>query len=213
MFHLFLSPTLVHNHLLCTLHYHCSPCCDDCKMFSNPSPVLGNLLFKLPIETLKSPISNNITCSFKLFWKVHSLWGSQWFDLKLVLGCEQNSGFPHHEFKITNSFSWSQNEVVTSFLRIRSHELRFSSQKFIHMNSWGFSACYVANGLYCTVQAIRNITNFSRKKFIRIRTNSREFVRNPRKIRPRIRAWIRARIHMPEDYVFKEKIWEKYQYL
>ena len=28
----------------------------------------------------------------------------------------------------------------------------------------------------------------------------------------RIRAWIRARIHMPEDYVFKEKVQGKYQY-
>ena len=54
----------------------------DCKMFGNPSTILGNLLFKLPIESLKSPLSNER--------KVQSLWGSQWFNLlKTVCGCEK----------------------------------------------------------------------------------------------------------------------------
>ena len=54
----------------------------------------------------------------------------------------------------------------------------------------------------CTVQAIRNITSFSCKKFIRIRMN---FIRKfMHKIREKF-------VHefMPEDYVFKEKIWGK----
>ena len=58
-----------------------------------------------------------------------------------------------------------------------------------------------------TVQAIRNITNFLCKKciFERIRTNFiLKFVHEIREMF----------VHefMPEDYIFKEKIWGKYQY-
>ena len=57
-----------------------------------------------------------------------------------------------------------------------------------------------------TVQAIRNITNFSCKKFTRIRTNFLlKFVHEIRE------KFVHEFVHefMPEDYVFKEKIWEK----
>ena len=57
-----------------------------------------------------------------------------------------------------------------------------------------------------TVQAIRNITNFSCKKFIRIRTNFvLKFIHEIRK------KFVHEFVHefMPEDYVFKEKIWGK----
>ena len=54
-----------------------------------------------------------------------------------------------------------------------------------------------------TVQAIRNITNFSCKKFIRNRTNFvLKFVHEIRE------KFVHEFVHefMPEDYVFKEKI-------
>ena len=53
-----------------------------------------------------------------------------------------------------------------------------------------------------TVQAIRNIINFSCKKFTRIRANSNFVLKFLHEIREKF-------VHefMPEDYVFKEKIW------
>ena len=53
-----------------------------------------------------------------------------------------------------------------------------------------------------TVRAIRNITNFSCKKFIRIRTNF--VLKFVHEIREKF-------VHefMPEDYVSEEKIWGK----
>ena len=63
-----------------------------------------------------------------------------------------------------------------------------------------------------TVQAIRNITNFSCKKFIRIRTNMARIRTNfVLKFVHEIREKF---VHefMPEDYVFKEKNGGKYQF-
>ena len=80
---------------------------------------------------------------------------------------------------------------------------------------------YSAGHSQHTVQAIHNMTNFLCKK---IHTNSHEFVRissflirarNSRKI---VHEFLREFAHefvdefMAEDYVFKEKIWGKYQY-
>ena len=67
-----------------------------------------------------------------------------------------------------------------------------------------------------TVQAIRNITNFRAKnpyKFVQIRKNFvLKFVHEIRK--KFVQEFVREFLYefMPQDYVFKEKIWGKYQY-
>ena len=69
----------------------------------------------------------------------------------------------------------------------------------------GMLVCYICLKYLHTVQVIRNITNFSCKKCIRIRTNF--VLKFVHEIREKF-------VHesMPENYVFKEKIWGKYQY-
>ena len=106
------------------------------------------------LTVCKSPLSNDITCSFKLFWKESAFSmgiGVVWPET--VHGCQQNLWFLYHEFKITNSLSQIQHEVVTSFLRIFMNSFTqmflFAKLWIFRMKSWGFSACYVANGLYC----------------------------------------------------------------
>ena len=120
---------LVHNSLLFTLHY-CLPSCWNLN-FANIMPIAKCLATLQPyketycsslIESLKSPLSNDITCTFKFFWKESALsegivvvWHTkpkkQFVDAK-------NSWFRYLEIKMRNSFSRIQNVVATSFLRI-----------------------------------------------------------------------------------------------
>ena len=75
----------------------------------------GSVLFKLLIESLKSPLSNDIRCHTDCFEskaQIAVVWP------ETVRGCEQNSWFLYHEFRITNLILWIKNIVVTSFLRI-----------------------------------------------------------------------------------------------
>ena len=80
--------------------------------------------------------------------------GSQWFDLKQFVDANKICDF----FTMTSELRIRFHELkmewqlrFCEFLWLRSHELRFCSQnfEFVCTNSWGFSACYVANSLYC----------------------------------------------------------------
>ena len=77
-----------------------------------------------------------------------------------------------YEFKMTNSFSQIQKAVALcfyNFLWIHSHKLHFCSQNFEFMNTklWGCPACYVKNGLYCTMynNFVKCFKEFSGIKF------------------------------------------------
>ena len=81
------------------------------------------------------------------------------------------------------------------------------ADKTLHKNIYNIND---TDAFFLTVQAICNITNFPCKKCTRIRTNF--VLKFVHEIREKfVREFAHEFVHefMPEDYVFKEKIWGK----
>ena len=108
--------------------------------------------FKLPIESLKSPLSNDITCLHTDCFESKA-W-SQWFVVKQFMDANKIRDFftMNSEFRIRfHELKWSSNFVFANFYEFVHTNFVFvcKTSKFVRTNSWGFSACYVANDLYC----------------------------------------------------------------
>ena len=121
-------------------------------------------MFKLPIESLKSPLSNDITCSFKLFWKESTFSvGITVVWPETVRGCEQNSWFLYHEFKITNSFSRIKTEVVTSFLWIFMNSFTRTSSLFAKLRIYSYEFVRVSDVMLRMACTVLPSINFSKQ--------------------------------------------------